>query len=239
MNDPTPSLTGAEPHKPPRMTFGARIRAYLIAGVLVTAPVAVTIYIARFVISGIDGLVTALLPTPYNPGTYLPFWVPGLGVLLVLLFLILVGMLTAGYVGRLVVGAGEALVSRLPVIRGIYGAAKQIFETVLSKKSNSFRECVLVEFPRRGAWTVGFITGEPKGEIGDLLVPGMLTVYVPTTPNPTGGYMLYVPETEVRRLSMSVEEGLKLVVSMGIVGPAERPMPVALPPVEEQARAGR
>ncbi|HYC04610.1 MAG TPA: DUF502 domain-containing protein [Azospirillaceae bacterium] len=239
MSDPTTTETPAEPHKTPRMTFGARIRAYLIAGVLVTAPVAVTIYIARFVISGIDGLVAAMLPTPYNPETFLPFWVPGLGVLLVLLFLILVGMLTAGYLGRLVVAAGESLVGRLPVIRGIYGAAKQIFETVLSKKSNSFRECVLVEFPRRGAWTVGFITGEPKGEIGDHLAPGMLTVYVPTTPNPTGGYMLYLPETEVRRLEMSVEEGLKLVVSMGIVGPAERPVPVALPPVEEQARTGR
>ncbi|HYE48146.1 MAG TPA: DUF502 domain-containing protein [Azospirillaceae bacterium] len=235
MSDPTaPPTTPSAGHDPQRhhagMTFGGRLRAYLLAGILVTAPVAITVYIARMVISGIDGLVAAVLPAPYNPETLLPFWIPGVGVLVVLAFLVLVGMFTAGYVGRLVVKTGESIVARMPVIRGIYGAAKQIFETVLSKKSNSFRECVLVEFPRRGAWTVGFITGEPKGEVGARLPPGMLTVYVPTTPNPTGGYMLYVPEEEVQRLAMTVEEGLKLIVSMGIVIPADRQTAAALPP---------
>ncbi len=204
------------------LTLGARLKAYLFTGILVTAPISITFYLAWLVIDGIDRLVNGVLPATYHPDHYLPFSVPGLGLLILLVFLVLVGMASAGFAGRLLVRVGEALVARMPVVRGIYSATKQIFETVLAQQSDAFREVVLVEFPRKETWSIAFITGTTKGEVQRLTDEEVVNVFVPTTPNPTSGYLMFVPRSQLVPLSMSVEEGLKMVVSGGLVTPLER-----------------
>nr|WP_084164932.1 DUF502 domain-containing protein [Skermanella stibiiresistens] len=199
-----------------------RLRAYFLAGILVTAPVAITLYLAWAVINLIDTAVSQLIPATYNPENYLPFSVPGLGVVIVLVALTLTGALTAGVIGRLVVRAGESVLARMPVVRGVYAATKQIMETVLANQSAAFREVVLLEYPRRGIWTIGFISGTTQGEVRDLTGEEVVNVFVPTTPNPTSGFLLFVPRTDLRVLEMTVEEGIKMVVSGGIVAPPDR-----------------
>jgi uncharacterized membrane protein len=209
---------------PPSQGIGlvARLRNYLFAGILVTAPVSITLYLAWLFVNAIDSRVIGLLPPLQNPEHTAKFWIPGLGLLLLIGGLILVGMVAAGFVGRIIGQYGERLLARLPVIRSIYGATKQIFEAVLAKKSTAFREVVLVEFPRRGIWTLGFITGTVDGEVQDLVPQELVSVFIPTTPNPTGGYLMFFPRADVRPISMSVEDGLKLIVSTGIVTPPDR-----------------
>ncbi len=202
--------------------LGGRLRAYFLAGVLVTAPLAITFYLAWLLISFVDSRVKPLIPAVWNPETYLPFSVPGIGLIAMLVGLTLIGALTAGFLGRLIVRLSERLLARTPVVRSIYSATKQIVESVLANQSRAFREVVLVEFPRRGVWTLGFLTGTTEGEVRDVAGGDMVNVYVPTTPIPTGGYLLFVPRHDVIRLSMSVEEGIKMVVSVGIVTPPDR-----------------
>ncbi len=216
ISDPTP------PRKASRNHLVERLRAYFFAGILVTGPIALTLYLTWLFVHFIDSSVSRLLPDAYNPATYLPFDIPGLGLVIAVLGLTLIGALTAGYVGRLFLRISERIVARMPIIRGVYGAVKQIFETVLAKQSNTFREAVLVEFPRRGMWTIAFITGRTEGEVGDLTGPDTVGVYVPTTPNPTSGYLVFVPRSEVILLSMTVEEAIKMVISTGIVTPPDR-----------------
>jgi len=199
-----------------------RLRTYFFAGILITAPISITIYLAWAMIHWVDGAVIPLIPAHYNPETYLPFSVPGIGLLILLIGLTLIGAVTASMVGRMVVRGSDRLLNRMPVVRGVYNALKQIFETVLSQKSQAFREVVLVEYPRQGAWALGFITGTPDGEIQELGGGELVNVFVPTTPNPTGGFLLFLPERDVIRLSMTVEEGIKMVVSGGIVAPPDR-----------------
>lgn len=208
----------------PRAKIGmvGRLRAYFLAGVLVTAPISLTLYLSWVFIGFIDGLVTQLLPARYNPENYLPFSIPGLGVVFVLVALTVIGAFTAGYLGRLVLRLGEAVVARMPVIRSVYGATKQIFETVLANQSEAFREVVLVEYPRRGMWSLGFITGTTHGEVQNLTEDEVVNVFIPTTPNPTSGYLLFVPRSDLVVLAMTVEEGIKMVVSGGIVTPPDR-----------------
>jgi uncharacterized membrane protein len=208
--------------KAPRKRVVDRLRAWLVAGLLVTGPISLTFYLLWLFISWVDDWVAKLLPAAYNPTLWLPFRIPGLGLIVVLAMLILVGALTAGYVGRLVLRTGERLLHRMPIIRGLYGATKQIFETVLAKQSNSFREVVLVEFPRAGMWTIAFVTGRPEGEIAEIADDEMVTIYVPTTPNPTSGYLVFVSRREVVTLAMTVEEAIKYVISGGIVAPPDR-----------------
>lgn len=200
-------------------------RTYFLAGILVTGPIALTLYLAWSFVRGVDSAVSAVLPAEYNPETYLPFYIPGIGLVVLVIGLTLIGALTAGYVGRVLVRLSERLLERMPVVRGLYSATKQIFETVLSKQSTMFREVVLVEWPRRDMWTVAFVTVPPEGELKELNPPESIGVYVPTTPNPTSGYLIYVPRKDVRPLGMSVEEGIKLVVSGGIVVPADKRRP--------------
>jgi uncharacterized membrane protein len=208
--------------EPSRFRLREHVRTYFIAGILVTGPISLTLYLAWSFVRTVDSAVSALLPAEYNPETYLPFYVPGIGLIVLLLGLTLIGALTAGYVGRVLVRVSERLLARMPVVRGLYSATKQIFETVLSKQSTMFREVVLVEWPRRDMWTVAFVTVPPEGELKELNPPDSIGVYVPTTPNPTSGYLIYVPRKDVRPLGMTVEEGIKLVVSGGIVTPAEK-----------------
>jgi uncharacterized membrane protein len=215
-----PSLATAPKRR--RMTVAERLRAYLIAGLLVTGPIALTFYLAWLFVSMVDGWVSTLLPARYLPQTYLPVPIPGFGLVVGVVILILIGALTAGYLGRLLLRLSDRLMTRMPFIRGIYGATKQIFETVLAKQSNTFREVVLVEFPRKDMWTIAFITGKTEGEIADVAGDDPVSVYVPTTPNPTSGYLVFVPRRDVVLLSMTVEEGIKFVISGGIVAPPDR-----------------
>lgn len=195
------------------------LRGYFIAGILVTGPIALTLYLVWAFVDFIDRSVGHILPDEYNPQTYLPFHVPGLGLILAVIGLTLIGAATAGVMGRVFLRMSERILARMPVVRGIYGAVKQIFETVLAKQSNSFREVVLVEWPRKGMWTVGFVTAAVEGEIRELAGEDPLAVYIPTTPNPTSGYLIFVPRAEVVTLSMSVEDAIKYVISTGIVAP--------------------
>jgi uncharacterized membrane protein len=213
----------------------SRLRNYFLAGLLVTAPISITIYLTWSFISWVDDSILPLLPAAYNPENYLRFTIPGLGpmqltlpgigLVIAVLALVVIGALTAGLVGRLFVEYSERVLNRMPVVRSIYGATKQVFETMLMQKSEAFREVVLVEFPRAGMWSIGFIAGRTEGEIQELTEDEVLNVYIPTTPNPTSGYLCFVPRKDVFPLTMSVEEGIKMVVSGGIVAPPDRRPP--------------
>jgi uncharacterized membrane protein len=208
-----------------RPGLSARLRAYFFAGILVTAPIGITIYLAWSVVTWVDESVLPFLPPKYNPETYLPFSLPGIGLIVLIVFLTAIGAITAGMIGRMVVAYSERVLTRMPVIRSVYSATKQIFETMLAQKSAAFREVVLVEFPRTGMWSIGFITGVTEGEVQELTDEEVLNVYIPTTPNPTSGYLCFVARSEVYPLSMSVEEGIKMVVSGGLVSPPDRRPP--------------
>jgi uncharacterized membrane protein len=202
-----------------QLALMARLRAYFFAGILVSAPISITVYLAWQLVSFVDARVTALLPTRFNPESYLPFAIPGLGVVVVIIALVLIGAATAGYFGRLLTGFFDAALARMPIVRTVYGALKQIIETVLAQKSNAFREAVLIEYPRRGIWTIGFLTGITEGEVRNVTGEEFINVFVPTTPNPTSGFLLFVPRADIIKLEMPVEDALKMIVSGGIVTP--------------------
>jgi len=208
----------------PRMSLSQRLRAYLFAGILVTAPIFITFYLAWLFVTFVDSKINPLIPAKYNPENYLPFAVPGLGLVILIIALMLVGALTAGFFGRLWMRFSERILSQMPVIRNVYSAVKQILETVLAQQSNAFREAVLIEYPRRGIWAIGFLTGITKGEVQNLTEEQCINVFLPTTPNPTSGFLLFVPKKDIVPLSMSVEDAIKMVISGGIVTPLdERP----------------
>jgi uncharacterized membrane protein len=215
MTEPPPA---PRPHRREGMGLMGRLRAYFLAGVLVTAPIAITAYLGWWFVSVIDGTIRPLIPAAYNPEHYLPFSLPGIGVLTMVVALTLIGAFAAGYVGRLVFRLGDGLVERTPVVRSVYGAVKQILETVLAKKSNAFREVVMIEYPRHGLWSLGFITGSAHPEVQKVSPEEMVHVFIPCAP-PTAGYLVIAPRREIVTLDMSIEDGLKLVVSAGIVAP--------------------
>jgi len=203
----------------------ARMRAYFFAGVLVSAPIGITLYLVWLFVDLVDSQVTPLIPARYNPETYLPFSIPGLGLVVSIVVLTLIGALTAGLVGRWVLGLFERFMARMPVVRNLHSALKQILETVLAQKSNAFRQVVLVEYPRTGIWAIGFITGDTVGEVQNVTEDEVVNVFLPTTPNPTSGFLLFVPRGDLHVLTMTVEEGIKMVVSGGIVTPPDRRPP--------------
>tara|TARA_B100000029_G_scaffold474478_3_gene516836 strand:+ start:106 stop:840 length:735 start_codon:yes stop_codon:yes gene_type:complete len=200
----------------------ARMRGYFFAGLLVVAPVGITFWLSWLVLSFIDSRVTPLIPTAYNPNTYVPFAIPGLGVVVLVVFLIIIGALTRVLLGRWIVRGGEHLLGRMPVVRSIYAATKQIVETVLANQSDAFRQVVLFEYPRRGSWAIGFVTGKTTGEVQNITEDEVVNVFLPTTPNPTSGYLLFLPRKELVELSMTVEEGIKMIISGGIVTPPDK-----------------
>jgi uncharacterized membrane protein len=212
------------------MSMLKRLRGYLLAGVIVTAPIGITIYLIWNVIEFFDRNFRALVPDRYHPDHYLPFTVPGLGLVVVLAGLTLIGMLTANFLGRWIMRLGEGIVDRMPVVRSIYSTLKQIFETVFAQTSRSFREVVLIEYPRRGIWAIGFVTGRTEGEVQERREEDLINVFVPTTPNPTSGFLLFVPAEDLIPLDMTIEQGIKMVISSGIVAP---------PSFAEQARRRR
>lgn len=208
-----------EPRRPGKHRLGARLRAYLLAGIIVTAPISITILIVWQIVNYVDNWSAAIIPARYNPGTYLPFSIPGLGFVIMIGLLILIGWFAAGMVGRTIMRVGERILHRMPVIRSIYGTLKQIFETVLANSSRSFREVVLVEWPRRDMWVLAFVTGTAQGEIRDIVGDDAVSLFMPSTPNPTTGFYMAVPRRDVVPLAMSVEDAMKLIISGGIVTP--------------------
>jgi uncharacterized membrane protein len=221
MNDKTPAGRPVKLRSP----FMKRIRAYFFTGVIVVAPVAITIYLTWSFIEWVDQVVIPLIPIEYRPEAFLPFTVPGLGVILALVGLTLVGALTANLLGRTVVRLGEQIVDRMPVIRGIYNVFKQIFETLLKDTSDAFQYAALVEYPRRGLYTIGFVAGTTKGEVVRHVDKDLVSVYVPTTPNPSSGFILFIPREDVRILDMTVDQAMKYVVSVGVVVPPDPSAP--------------
>jgi len=208
--------------KPASNGFFPRMRAYFFAGILVTAPVTFTFYLAWLLIHFVDNTIRPLIPVKYNPETYLPFALPGLGLFVLIVGLTLTGALTAGFMGRFFIKLSERILNRMPVIRSVYNATKQILETVLAQQSNAFREAVLVEYPRRGMWAIAFITGTTTGEVQNVTQEECINIFIPTTPNPTSGFLLFVPKEDLVSLDMSVEEAIKMVISGGIVTPPDR-----------------
>jgi uncharacterized membrane protein len=209
------------------MTLMARLRAYFFAGVLIVAPISVTFYIAWLVISFVDARVDRLIPPGYNPEQYLPFSVPGLGFLILIASLILIGWATAGFIGRVFTRLSESVVERVPVVRSIYGATKQVFETLFAQKRTTFKEVVLLQFPREGMWRIGFVTGTIPGATQNMAEGGLLNVFVPNTPNATAGFLVLVKPADLVKSDLSVEAALKLVVSGGIAVPESKPIPPA------------
>lgn len=196
----------------------SKMRAYLIAGLLVTAPITITLWLTVAIIGFVDKRVSSLFPPQYSDYTS-PLSIPGLGLVIVIGFLLLVGMLATNFLGRYFIRLGESILDRLPVIRSLYGATKQIFETVFASQSQAFRDVVMIEYPRKGIWCLGFLTGTTKGEVQQLTDDEVVNIFLPTTPNPTSGFLLFVPRKDIKVLDMTVEEGIKLVVSAGIVTP--------------------
>jgi len=199
-----------------------KIRSWFLTGILVITPIILTIYVAWAFITFVDNLVVPLVPINYRPSNYLPFSIPGLGLIIVFIFTTLVGSLATGLFGRTLIRIWENILNRMPVVRSVYSAIKQILETVMAAQSDAFRQSVLVQYPRKDIWAIGFVTGATKGEVGKNVSKKMVNVFMPTTPNPTSGFLLFFPEKDLIYLKMSVEDALKLVVSGGMVIPKEK-----------------
>ncbi|MGC9455894.1 MAG: DUF502 domain-containing protein [Halothiobacillaceae bacterium] len=197
------------------------LRRWLIAGVLVWAPLLATVWVITMLVGFLDKSLL-LLPREYRPEELLGFTVPGFGVLLAVVVVVVTGALAANFFGRRIVALGEAILQRIPLVSSIYSAVKQVIETFVSEDSRSFRKVLLIEYPRKGLWSLAFLSGEPIGEIQERTQRKVLTVFVPTAPNPTSGFVIMVPEDEVIELDMSVEEGFRMVVSLGVVVPVTR-----------------
>jgi uncharacterized membrane protein len=206
----------------PKRGVVARLRNYFLTGIVVSAPVGITIWLIWLFIAFVDNTVVPIIPGAYNPSDVLGVSVPGIGVIVVLIVVTFIGFMVTNFFGRFMVRFGERVVSRVPVVRTIYGVLKQIFDAVLAQSEGAFREVVLIEYPRKGIWVIGFITSNTEGEVQRVTPNDMVNLFLPTTPNPTSGFLLFVPREDCIVLNMTVEEGVKLVISGGIVSPPDR-----------------
>jgi len=236
--------TPFDPETPRRPGLFSRLRASFLTGLVVIAPVGLTIWLIWTVIGWVDGFVWPLVPTAWQPDSIVNYWlgnarfvveggqtirnpdwihvnVRGVGVIVFLLFTIFIGWVAKGYLGRSFIRWAESLVERTPVVRSIYSGIKQISETVFAQSERSFEKACLIEYPRKGIWAIGFISTTAKGEVSERAgnTGAMLSIFVPTTPNPTSGFLLFFPEEDVMELDMSVEDAAKLVISAGLVYP--------------------
>ena len=200
---------------------GAILKKYFLTGLLVLIPLSLCVYILKIVITGADRLL-GLLPPQYNPGTYLPFHIPGLGIIVTLVLIFLVGLVTANFVGKKVVDGIESLFAKIPLVRTIYTGAKEVVQTFIHDRPAQFRQVVLVEYPRKGIYCIAFVTGSPKGELASKVDGDFLSVFIPTTPNPTSGFYILVPREEIIPLNITVEDAFKLIMSAGMSMPARR-----------------
>ncbi len=196
------------------------LRKYFFTGLLVIVPISVTGYAIWFLLKAMDAILR-YVPARYLPETYLHIHIPGLGLILVVFLVFAVGLLTRNFVGRKMVHLGEKIVDRIPLARIIYVGVKQLLEALFFQKTKAFEKAALIEYPRRGIYAICFITGESKGEVQCKTNKNMINVFVPTTPNPTSGFYILIPENELIILNMSVEDAFKLIVSGGIVSPNE------------------
>ena len=194
------------------------LRKYFMAGLLVLIPIAITVWVLGTVINVMDG-VLHILPKAWQPDLLFGMHIPGFGVILALMIVMLTGFLAANFLGKRVLVWWDMLLNRIPVVRSIYGSVKQVSDTLFSDGGNAFRKALLVQYPRVGMWTIAFQTGTPAPEVAKLLTPDYVSVYIPTTPNPTSGFFVMLPSADVIPLDMSVDDALKYVVSMGVVSP--------------------
>lgn len=194
------------------------LRKYFLTGLLVLVPLGITFWVLHAIISTMDQSLL-LLPNQWRPEALFGFRMPGFGVLLTLLIVFVTGLLTRNFIGNYVLRVWEGLLNRIPIVNSIYSSVKQVSDTLFSSSGNAFRKAVLIEYPRQGSWTIGFLTGVPGGDVAEHLKGDFVSVYVPTTPNPTSGFFLMVPRADARELEMSVDEALKYIVSMGVVAP--------------------
>lgn len=201
------------------------LRKWLFSGLLVIVPGVITAWVLNWIVSTLDQTLQ-ILPADWHPDKVLGIHIPGFGVVLTLVILLVVGAIASNFAGRKLVQWGDAVVHRIPVVRSIYSSVKQVSDTLFSESGNAFRTAVLVQWPREGVWTVAFITGSPNGEVAAYLRDEFVSVYVPTTPNPTGGYFVMLRKSDCVELEMSVDAALKYIVSMGVVAPAD---PTSLP----------
>jgi len=197
----------------------AALRRWLFAGLLVIAPLAITLWVLQWIVGTLDQTLL-ILPEAWQPVRLLGVRIPGLGVLLALAILLVVGAITSNFIGRTLVGWSDAVLNRIPVVRSIYSSVKQVSDTLFSPSGNAFRTAVLVQWPRPDVWTIAFVTGTPGGDVVSHLQDDFVSVYVPTTPNPTGGYFVMLRRRDCIELKMSVDEALRYVISMGVVVPA-------------------
>lgn len=198
------------------------IKRYFITGLLIWVPLAITAWVLTLIVGTMDQSLR-LLPEAIHPRNVLGFDIPGVGAILTLLIIVLTGLLAANFIGQRLVVWWERLLARIPVVNSIYNSVKQVSDTLFSSSGNAFRRALLIEYPRRGAWTIAFLTGQPGGEVLRHLSGEYVSVYVPTTPNPTSGFFLMLPKSEVIELEMSVDTALKYVISMGVVTPPAQP----------------
>ena len=200
---------------------GQLIKRYFITGLLIWVPLAITTWVLALIASVADQSLR-LLPEAMRPHELLGYDIPGAGVVLTLLIIFVTGLLAANFIGQRLVGWWEQLLARIPVVNSIYHSVKQVSDTLFSSSGNAFRKALLVQYPRQGSWTIAFLTGRPGGDVVNHLPGDFVSVYVPTTPNPTSGFFLMLPKSDVIELDMDVDEALKYIISMGVVAPPAR-----------------
>jgi len=213
-----------------------RLRRYLVAGLLIWAPLAITFVLLRFAVNLMDKTL-AVIPQQYRPEELLGFHIPGLGVILTFIVLFITGMLAANFVGRYVVGGWERLLNRIPIVRTIYGGAKNFAEVVFSESNDSFKNVLLIEYPRKGLYSLAFQTSSELGEVQGRTGEDIVCCFVPTTPNPTSGFVIMVPRKDIIVLDMDVDEALKMIISLGVVVPTWRKDQTAELPFEQPPTA--
>jgi uncharacterized membrane protein len=224
-NDLSPTIPDSDPLPESPRGFMARIRNYFLTGLIVAGPIAITFYLTWWFVTWVDALVRPLVPEAYRPEQYLPYGIPGSGLIVAFVALTLLGFLTANLIGRTLVDLGERLLGRMPVVRAIYRGLKQVFETLFSGSGSSFRKVGLVEYPSPGMWSIVLISQPPSVEVAANL-PGQeehISVFLPCAPNPTTGFFFYVPKSRVIEIDMSAEDAATLIMSAGVVQPGSDP----------------
>jgi uncharacterized membrane protein len=205
---------------------GQLIKRYFITGLLIWVPLVITVWVLSIIVNTLDQSLQ-LLPEVLHPRNLVGFSIPGVGAILTLAMILLTGLLAANFIGQKLVGWWDKLLSRIPVVNSVYKAVKQVSDTLFAPNGNAFRKAVLVQYPRQDAWTIAFLTGAPGGDIRNHLEGDYISIYVPTTPNPTSGFFLMMPRRDVVELDMTVDEALKYIISMGVVAPPPRPRVVS------------
>ncbi|MDJ0922309.1 MAG: DUF502 domain-containing protein [Henriciella sp.] len=219
----TPDDMIPDPDPPQKLGLFAWLRGRFFAGMVIAAPLAATFFILQFLITFIDSRVRPWLPPILQPETYTNYAIPGFGVLVLVVALTVLGAITANLVGRSLLTATDRIFSRIPIVKNVYAAIKQLTEVLANNQQASFDRCVMIEYPKHGSWCIGFVSSTAKGEIGAKLGTDKIGVFVPTTPNPTSGFLIYVAPEECIEMDMTVEEGAKMILTAGLVVPDFEP----------------